>query len=678
MAIDPNDEILKDFLVEAGELLEGLNEQLIELEQNPDDRGLLNAVFRSFHTIKGGAGFLNLIPLVEVCHYAEDVFNLLRNGERRVDPMLMDVVLRVLDVLNVMFGDLKAGRDPTPAPPLLIDALAALAVPETAAVQPTAPPPPPPEPGPQPPAAEDGDEITEAEFQALLDALADPGVAPSQATAPMAQDQPTPGATTEGAAAPGGAVSGSELITEDEFEALLDQLHGAKPAKAAASEPPKPMPQTPTPAVQPPTELDEASRATQTQPAVAPAVETSVRVDTQRLDEIMNLVGELVLVRNRLSMLRTRIADEEIGKAIGALALVTSDLQAAVMKTRMQPIKKVFSRFPRVVRDLARNLGKEIELETFGEETDLDKNLVEALADPLVHLIRNAVDHGIEGPDEREMAGKPRRGTIVLGAAQEGDHISLIIQDDGRGMDPDKLRAKAIQKGLIDPAQAERLSTRECFDLIFMAGFSTKEQISDISGRGVGMDVVKTRISQLNGSIEIDSKVGVGTKLSIKLPLTLAILPALMVIIDGRRFAIPLASVSEILDLDLTRTHCVDGQEAIMVRNHALPLYYAVRWLYPQRSISPRREAHVVVVYVAQRRVGLVVDDLVGQEEVVIKPLGKGLHGVPGLAGATITGDGGIALIIDIPALIKLLGQSAYSGRASRDLGYLLETGVLA
>ena len=335
------------------------------------------------------------------------------------------------------------------------------------------------------------------------------------------------------------------------------------------------------------------------------------------------------------------------------------------MKTRMQPVKKVFSRFPRVVRDLARNLGKEIELETFGEETDLDKNLVEALADPLVHLIRNAVDHGIEMPDEREAKGKPRRGTVVLGAAQEGDHISLLIQDDGRGMDPEKLRAKSVEKGLLDPAQAERLSIRECFDLIFMAGFSTKEEISDVSGRGVGMDVVKTRIAQLNGTVEIDSKLGLGTKLNVKLPLTLAILPALMVILDGRRFAIPLASVSEILDLDLTRTHFVDDQEAIMVRNHALPLYYAARWLHPYRLVEAKVDAHVVVVHVAHRKIGLVVDDLVGQEEVVIKPLGKGLHGVFGLAGATITGDGGIALIIDIPALVRLMSQPGFGGRAS-------------
>lgn len=716
MAIDPNDEILQDFLVEAGELLEALNEQLIDLEQNPDDRNLLNAVFRSFHTIKGGAGFLNLNALVVVCHHAEDVFNLLRNGERRIDPVLMDVVLRVLDVLNVMFGDLKSGREPEPAPPALITDLAALAVPDAAGTNalepvPESVPEPPPVAVPEPPSAppsdesappsaieaesttESVDEISEAEFEALLDALS------GQSSASPSDAVPEPPAPAE--SEPPKAVSASEestgandLITDDEFESLLDQLHGSEAAKpvepVAQAEPSKPSPppapipssQPSRPAVgapsSPPAPSVDPEAAKGQRAAAAPAGETSVRVDTQRLDEIMNLVGELVLVRNRLSMLRVRTGDEEIGKAIASLALVTSDLQSAVMKTRMQPVKKVFSRFPRVVRDLARNLGKEIELETFGEETDLDKNLVEALADPLVHLIRNAVDHGIEMPDEREAKGKPRRGTVVLGAAQEGDHISLLIQDDGRGMDPEKLRAKAVEKGLLDPSQAERLSTRECFDLIFMAGFSTKEEISDVSGRGVGMDVVKTRIAQLNGTVEIDSKLGVGTKLNVKLPLTLAILPALMVILDGRRFAIPLASVSEILDLDLTRTHFVDDQEAIMVRNHALPLYYALRWLHPYRLVEPKPDSHVVVVHVAQRKIGLVVDDLVGQEEVVIKPLGKGLHGVPGLAGATITGDGGIALIIDIPALVRLMSQPGYGGRASHAQQRLAETGMPA
>ncbi|MBB1125781.1 chemotaxis protein CheA [Thiospirillum jenense] len=681
MPIDPNDEILQDFLVEAGELLEGLNEQLIALEQDPENRDLLNAVFRSFHTIKGGAGFLNLTSLVAVCHRAEDVFNLLRNGERKINSLLMDTVLQVLDVLNVMFGDLQAAQEPGAAPPALLAALDQFAVPEDATAAPSPPPvttpPSPASPVAQSATDEAGDDITEAEYDRLLDVLG-------------SSQQPAPPPL------PPKSQANSNSISDDEFEALLDKLKNqggatvaapsvAPPPAAAAPLPiaikaaaPAPAPATAKPAVPPPvkpasppaavtngSDADAGSKAAARQPAAPPA-ETSVRVDTHRLDEIMNLVGELVLVRNRLSMLRARTADDEVAKAIGSLALVTADLQTAVMKTRMQPIKKVFSRFPRVVRDLARNLGKEIDLETYGEDTDLDKNLVEALADPLVHLVRNAVDHGIEMPDVRASRGKPRKGTVTLGAAQEGDHIALVIEDDGRGMDPHILRDKAVSKGLLDPLTAERMSARDAFNLIFLAGFSTKEEISDVSGRGVGMDVVKTRITQLNGTVEIDSELGRGTTLRIKLPLTLAILPALMVILDKRRFAIPLASVSEILDLDLDRSHFVDEQETMMVRNHALPLVYIAHWVQPRRPPEPHPEAHVVVVHVGQRKVGLVVDGLVGQEEVVIKPLGVGLQGVPGLAGATITGDGGIALILDIPELLRIMGKANYGRRSSR------------
>ncbi|GAB0149124.1 MULTISPECIES: chemotaxis protein CheA [unclassified Marichromatium] len=693
MPIDPNDEILQDFLVEAGELLEGLNEQLIDLEQDPANRDLLNSVFRSFHTIKGGAGFLNLNALVSVCHHAEDVFNLLRNGERHVDAQLMDTVLRVLDVVNVMFGDLQSGKEPEPAAPELIAELEQLASPAAAAPEPPPAPvepvPAEPEAAPEPPSesvaagAEPADEITEQEFEALLDALSgqpQSGAAPAESVPP----EPTASTSAEVSAAGGPPVEeepageDTDLITDEEFENLLDQLHGkgaftAAPAPKAAAEsapsspPPAPQPSTaPAPAKPAPKPEGESSAAAAAARAVKQAAtptETSVRVDTNRLDEIMNLVGELVLVRNRLSMLRSQTEDDEVSKAINSLALVTADLQSAVMKTRMQPIKKVFSRFPRVVRDLSRSLGKEIDFQTYGEETDLDKNLVEALADPLVHLIRNAVDHGIEMPDVREAAGKSRRGRVILGAAQEGDHIALTIEDDGRGMDPQALRLKAVEKGLLEPSMAERLSDRDAFNLIFMAGFSTKEEISDVSGRGVGMDVVKTRIAQLNGSVEIDSELGRGTLLQVKLPLTLAILPALMVILDGRRFAIPLASVSEILDLDLSRSRFVDEQEAIVVRSHALPIYHIGRWVRPGRDEGPRGEAHVVVVQVGQRKVGLVVDGLVGQEEVVIKPLGLGLRHVSGLAGATITGDGGIALILDVPELLKVMGRSEFGGR---------------
>jgi two-component system chemotaxis sensor kinase CheA len=362
-----------------------------------------------------------------------------------------------------------------------------------------------------------------------------------------------------------------------------------------------------------------------------------------------------VLVRNRLATLKAAVADEELATAVSNLDVVTADLQVAVMKTRMQPIKKVFGRFPRVVRDLARSLRKEVDLEMVGEETDLDKNLVEALADPLIHLVRNAVDHGIEVPAEREAAGKPRKGTVVLSAAQEGDHILLSIDDDGKGMDPEVLRRKAVEKGILDEEAAARLDDRECYNLIFAPGFSTKSEISDVSGRGVGMDVVKTRISQMNGLVEIDSRLGQGSKIVIKLPLTLAIMPTLMVVLGAQPFALPLASVVEIFNLDLNRTNTVDGQLTVRVRDRALPLFYLHKWLVRDayQADANKGEGHVVVVNVGSNQVGLVVDHLIGQEEVVIKPLGALLQGMQGMAGATITGDGKIALILDVPGLMR-------------------------
>ncbi|MEP5980558.1 MAG: chemotaxis protein CheA, partial [Marinobacter alexandrii] len=386
----------------------------------------------------------------------------------------------------------------------------------------------------------------------------------------------------------------------------------------------------------------------------SPVAETTVRVDTKRLDDIMNMVGELVLVRNRLQRLGASSEDEHMHKAVSNLDVVTTDLQAAVMQTRMQPIKKVFGRFPRVVRDLARSLKKEVNLVMHGEDTDLDKNLVEALSDPLVHLVRNSVDHGIEAPDVREKAGKPRQGTVTLSAEQEGDHILLAIEDDGAGMDPEVLRRKAVEKGVYEQDAADRLTENECFNLIFAAGFSTKEQISDVSGRGVGMDVVKTKIGQLNGQISIVSKLGKGSRIIIKVPLTLAIMPTLMIMLGDQSFALPLVNVVEIFHLDLTKTNIVDGRECIVVRDKVFPLFHIKRWLVGKgKGQEEPANAHVVIVAMGTKQVGFVVDQLVGQEEVVIKPLGRALQGTPGMAGATITGDGRIALIIDVPSLLQ-------------------------
>ncbi|WP_017035200.1 chemotaxis protein CheA, partial [Vibrio genomosp. F10] len=425
---------------------------------------------------------------------------------------------------------------------------------------------------------------------------------------------------------------------------------------APAAPVPKPAPAAAVPKAAPKPEAEPpAKNAAPAPQAKKPQAEATVRVDTSTLDTIMNMVGELVLVRNRLLSLGLNSDDEEMEKAVSNLDVVTADLQGAVMKTRMQPIKKVFGRFPRVVRDLARSLNKDITLEMRGEETDLDKNLVEALADPLIHLVRNSVDHGIEMPDDRAAAGKSRNGKVILSASQEGDHIELAIVDDGGGMDPDKLRSIAVNRGMMDEDAASRLSDKECFNLIFMPGFSSKEKISDISGRGVGMDVVKTAINTLNGSIDIDSELTKGTKITIKVPLTLAILPTLMVGVAGHPFALPLASVNEIFHLDLSRTNIVDGQLTIIVRDKSIPLFYLQNWLSPQDGMVELRKGHghVVIVQIGSQRVGFVVDALIGQEEVVIKPLDKLLQGTPGMAGATITSDGHIALILDVPDLLK-------------------------
>ena len=373
----------------------------------------------------------------------------------------------------------------------------------------------------------------------------------------------------------------------------------------------------------------------------------------------MNMVGELVLVRNRLATLESAQADDAMATAVGHLDIVTTDLQAAAMRTRMQPIRKVFGRFPRVVRDLARSLGKDVELSMRGEDTELDKNLVDALADPMIHLVRNAVDHGLESAEERVAAGKPRQGTVLLAAEQQGDQILLSVSDDGAGIDADQLRRKVVEKGLMDEASAKRLDEQDCYNMIFAPGFSTKGEISDVSGRGVGMDVVKNRIAELSGSVHIDPEPGQGTRVVIKVPLTLAILPTLMVKLSEQVFALPLINVKEVFELEQQRTNVVDGQLTVLVRGKPLPLFYLSKWLINSALEQPAANAYVVVLHVGNQMMAFIVDHLIGQEEVVIKPLGALLQGTKGLAGATITGDGQIALILDVPELISRYARAA-------------------
>ncbi|MBD7924343.1 MULTISPECIES: chemotaxis protein CheA [Xanthomonas] len=570
------DDIAADFIIEAQEILDRLGEQLVSLEQAPEDSDQLNAVFRGFHTLKGGAGFLAITPMVELCHAAEDTLGQARAGQATLQARHFDAAQQSLDYLQSMLDAFGSGNEPPRAPQQLI-----------------------------------------AQF------------------ATSGEETAAPSAKAAVAAPPPAAGGNGDMIDDDEFEALLDQLHGgaapaALPVPAAA---PRPAPSA--------------------KPAAAPGKaaepEHTVRVDTKRLDAIVNLIGELVLSRNRLKTLRVRLRDEELDRAVSSLDIATSRLQSAVMRTRMQPVGKVFSRFPKVARDVARSLNKEVDLELIGADTELDRNLVEALADPLVHLVRNAIDHGIETPALREATGKPRGGHVRLSAQQEGDYVSIEVQDDGAGIDPERLRQKAREKGLIDPEAAARLTTEECLHLVFLPGFSTKSEVTDISGRGVGMDVVQSRIRELSGQIQIQSELGRGSRFLIRVPLTLAILPTLLVQAGDTVYALPLARVVEVLHAPRRALGWFDGRAVLDRQSHTLPLVDLRHWLNIEAPELPLLT--VVVLQAGESRMGLVVDQVRGREEVVIKPLPRALRGLPGYAGATLIGDGRLALILDVDGL---------------------------
>ncbi|KAB7771906.1 chemotaxis protein CheA [Xanthomonas maliensis] len=543
------DDIAADFIVEAQEILDRLGEQLVSLEQAPDEADQLNAVFRGFHTLKGGAGFLAIKPMVELCHAAEETLGMARSGEAVLQAHHFDAAQQSLDYLQAMLDAMSSGETVPHAPATLI-----------------------------------------AQFDAK-------GAPPAVKAAPKS-------------AAPKAVAAAAH----DDGHAPAAGKAGGKTAAKAGAE-----------------------------------AEQTVRVDTKRLDAIVNLIGELVLSRNRLKTLRTRLRDEELDRAVSTLDIATARLQTAVMRTRMQPVSKVFSRFPKVARDVARTLSKEVELELIGAETELDRNLVEALADPLVHLVRNAIDHGIEAPTLREATGKPRSGHVRLSAQQEGDYVSIEIQDDGAGIDPERLREKAREKGLIDAEAAARLSTDECLHLIFLPGFSTKAEVTDISGRGVGMDVVQSRIRELSGQIQIQSELGRGSRFMIRVPLTLAILPTLLVQAGEAVYALPLARVVEVLHAPQTSLGWFDGRAVLDRRSHTLPLIDLRRWLGVPAEQPPLLT--VVLLQAGETRFGLVVDQVRGREEVVIKPLPRALRGLPGYAGATLIGDGRMALILDVDGL---------------------------
>jgi two-component system, chemotaxis family, sensor kinase CheA len=664
MSVELDNELLNVFLIEARELLESLGEQLVDLEASPNDTELLNAVFRAFHTVKGGAGFLGLNAMVELCHRGEDLLNEARNGTIVLNAAFMDALLESLDLLNDMMRAADGGVPIEPAPRSLLDRLlipgrAVSAAPVALAVPISAGAPAPSAPKPYDPIEDEFEAMLDAartdrapapapsgtinddEFEALLDSLYGTGAPGSDSAA-----APTPAPVVVAAPAP----SSNDAISDDEFEALLDALHGtAAPGAIAAPAPAPVVAVVPAPA--------PAPAAAKPAPAVtgekrAASTETTVRVDTHRLDSLVDAAGELVLVRNRLTNLAPRGTNDPMERAIGELERVAEDLQNAVLRMRMQPVGKLFSRFPRIIRDLARQLGKEIELVTEGEDTDIDRTVVEALADPLVHLLRNAVDHGIEMPDARAAEGKPRLGTVRLAAGQYGDRIVITVTDDGKGMDPEVLRRKAVEKGLMDAEQAARLDERECFEIVFRPGFSTASEVSDISGRGVGMDVVKTKIVELGGTLSIDSRVGHGSTVRLSVPLTLAIMRVLMVRVGHRLLSLPLSNVTEVFELVPGQIQDLDGRIVAAHRNRALPLADLGHW-----AGASGKGGHVVVVQIGHQTLGCLVDEVLGREDVMAKPLGPFLKDVPGVAGATITGDGRISLVLDLAGLADDSGQ---------------------
>ena len=580
--------MLQDFLAEAGELLCDVDNKLIALEASPRDGALLDDIFRGFHTIKGGAGFLNVTALVELCHLTESLFDRLRTRKLALDAPVLDVILAATATVREMFGVLAREQQPAAADPALLDRLQAILRGDAATLQP---------PRLNARGVADGQRAGgDPDWARLYHALLD---------APVAE------------------------------RSACDSRYGRRAADQPDGE-----------------KLPLGRRAGD---RIAVGRESTIRIDTRRLDDVLNLSGEIGFAKNRLNCLRAEMLGGNLGietvraldAAVDQLNHLVGDLQNAVMKTRMGPIARLFQRYPRMARDLARQLGKEIELEVLGEDTELDRSMIEDLNDPLVHLVRNAIDHGLELPHERRAAGKPEKCTVRLSARQTGDHITIEIADDGRGMRPDVLRRKAVEKGVLDAETASALDDRASLQLIFMPGFSTKDETSSVSGRGVGMDVVRNNIQKLNGRIEIESTPGAGTTFRIALPLTLAVLPVLMVRHGTQPFAVPLSMVHEMVALDATRVQLVSGRATMVIREEILPVR-SLAALIGWPAVGPAR--YGILMQGHTGRFVLAVDGYTGREDVVIKPL-QDIH-PKGIAGATLAGDGSLVLVLDMEALL--------------------------
>ncbi|WP_103614985.1 hybrid sensor histidine kinase/response regulator [Campylobacter concisus] len=649
--MDDMKEIMEDFLIEAFELIEQIDHDLVELEANPEDLELLNRIFRVAHTVKGSSSFLNFDVLTELTHHMEDVLNKARKGELKITPDIMDVVLESVDMMKGLLESIRDNGSDAAAGIDIKNICVRLTqisegeAPSAAAEAPAAPAPEPvKEPEPAAPAEEAAPEVSDAELSKLSDSEVEAEIE-RLLKVRKAEDQ---------------ARRASKGIAPKSPEEI------APAASAAPAPAPKPAPSR---------ERDADKKVPAASSSSAVAQEQTIRVEVKRLDHLMNLIGELVLGKNRLLKIYDDVEEryegekflEELNQVVSSLSLVTTDIQLAVMKTRMLPIAKVFNKFPRMIRDLSRELGKQIDLEISGEETELDKSIVEEIGDPLVHIIRNSCDHGIEDPETRKAMGKPEKGLVQLKAYNEGNHIVVEIVDDGKGLDADMLKAKSIEKGIITEREADAMSEKEAFGLIFKPGFSTAAKVTNVSGRGVGMDVVKTNIEKLNGIIDIESEVGKGTVMKLKIPLTLAIIQSLLVGTQEEFYAIPLASVLETVRVPIDDIYTIDGKNVLRLRDEVLSLVRLSDVFGVNKVFDGGDQTYVVIIGVAEAKLGIIVDTLVGQEEIVIKSMGDYLQNIPGIAGATIRGDGRVTLIIDVGAMMEMAKDIKVNIRAEME-----------
>ncbi|WQV49752.1 chemotaxis histidine kinase/response regulator CheAY2 [Helicobacter pylori] len=654
--MDDLQEIMEDFLIEAFEMNEQLDQDLVELEHNPEDLDLLNRIFRVAHTIKGSSSFLNLNILTHLTHNMEDVLNRARKGEIKITPDIMDVVLRSIDLMKTLLVTIRdTGSDTNNGKENEIEEvvkkLQAITSQNLEGAKETS--------GTKEAPEKEAKKENKKENQTETKA---PTTENLTSDNPLADEPDLDYAnmSAEEVEAEIERLLNKRQEADKERRAQKKQEDQAKPKQEVA--PAKETPKTETPKA-PKTETKAKAKAdTEENKAPSIGVEQTVRVDVRRLDHLMNLIGELVLGKNRLIRIYSDVEErydgekflEELNQVVSSISAVTTDLQLAVMKTRMQPVGKVFNKFPRMVRDLSRELGKSIELIIEGEETELDKSIVEEIGDPLIHIIRNSCDHGIEPLEERRRLNKPETGKVQLSAYNEGNHIVIKISDDGKGLDPVMLKEKAIEKGVISERDAESMSDREAFNLIFKPGFSTAKVVSNVSGRGVGMDVVKTNIEKLNGIIEIDSEVGVGTTQKLKIPLTLAIIQALLVGVQEEYYAIPLSSVLETVRISQDEIYTVDGKSVLRLRDEVLSLVRLSDIFKVDAILESNSDVYVVIIGLADQKIGVIVDYLIGQEEVVIKSLGYYLKNTRGIAGATVRGDGKITLIVDVGAMMDM------------------------